>query len=265
MSSINSPSSATRRRPVASGVGAEADRVRLDTAERGLAVLLAVSQGLAGWETFEHGSEQLLRDIAVALGQAAGALWLPHAGVLVARAFGSARRRDGATLKSALGPLRLAPGVGLAGSAWERRAPIHSAALRAEEPARDTQPVARILRASVALPALADEEVLGVIELYTTSQEELSEQLTNVLSAAGHLLGMFFSRRRGELKLSPLTPRELEVLTLMAHGLTVRAAAERLSISPATVKTHLEHIYNKLGASERTSAVAVALRSGLIE
>jgi DNA-binding CsgD family transcriptional regulator len=265
MSSNKSPSTVTRRRAVAPGVGADDDGARLDTAERGVAVLLAVSQALATWETFEQGSERLLRDIAVALGQAAGTLWLPQAGVLVARAFGSVRRRDGARLKSALGPLRLAPGIGLPGSAWERRAPIRPAVLRAEEPARDTQPVAGILRASVALPAITGQEVLGVIELYTTSQEELSEHLTNVLSAAGQLLGMFFSRRRGELKLSPLTPRELEVLTLMAHGLTVRVAAERLSISPATVKTHLEHIYNKLGVSERTSAVAVALRSGLIE
>src|ERR1700694_3997838 len=118
MTSNKSPSTVTRRRMVPSGVEAEDQGARLDTAERGVAVLLAVSETLTAWETFEHGSERLLREIAVALGQAAGILWLPQAGVLVPRAFGSARRRDGVALRTALGPLRLAPGSGLPGTAW---------------------------------------------------------------------------------------------------------------------------------------------------
>ncbi|MGO9490270.1 MAG: LuxR C-terminal-related transcriptional regulator [Solirubrobacteraceae bacterium] len=245
---------------------AEDDRARrLESAERGLAVMLAVSHALTGWERFEDGSELLLREIAIALGQAAGILWLPEAGMLVPRAFGSPRRGDGVALWGALAALRLAPGRGLPGRAWEQGAPVRHDGDGPQDSALEPTAVAGALRASLALPALAGEEVLGVIELYGAPQEKLGNGLTDVLSAAGRQLGIFFSRRRGELNLSPLTPRELEVLTLMARGLTVRRAAEELSISPATVKTHLEHIYSKLGVCERTSAVAQALRSGLIE
>jgi DNA-binding NarL/FixJ family response regulator len=78
------------------------------------------------------------------------------------------------------------------------------------------------------------------------------------------VLGAAFARRRGELKLSPLTARELEILMLAADGLTGRRIAELLEISPATVKTHFEHIFRKLDVGDRTSAVARAIRGGLI-
>ncbi|MDX6582993.1 MAG: two-component system, NarL family, nitrate/nitrite response regulator NarL [Solirubrobacterales bacterium] len=64
---------------------------------------------------------------------------------------------------------------------------------------------------------------------------------------------------------SPLTPRELEVLQLAAEGLSGPSAAERLGLSPATVKTHLSNIYAKLGVSGRAAAVASGMRLGLIE
>lgn len=62
----------------------------------------------------------------------------------------------------------------------------------------------------------------------------------------------------------PPSERELEVLALVARGLTNRAIGRQLAISEATVKTHLVHLYGKLGVSDRTSAVAVALERGLI-
>ena len=62
-----------------------------------------------------------------------------------------------------------------------------------------------------------------------------------------------------------LTAREVEVLQLLAFGHTNKDIAERLFISPDTVKTHLEHIFEKLGTSDRTAAVAEALRRHLIE
>jgi DNA-binding NarL/FixJ family response regulator len=62
-----------------------------------------------------------------------------------------------------------------------------------------------------------------------------------------------------------LTEREVEILQLLAFGHTNRDIAEKLFISPDTVKTHLEHIYQKLGANDRTAAVAEALRRRLIE
>jgi DNA-binding NarL/FixJ family response regulator len=62
----------------------------------------------------------------------------------------------------------------------------------------------------------------------------------------------------------PLSQRELEVLELVAAGTTNREAAARLFISEATVKTHLLHIYTKLGVGDRAAAVAEAFNRGLL-
>jgi DNA-binding NarL/FixJ family response regulator len=62
-----------------------------------------------------------------------------------------------------------------------------------------------------------------------------------------------------------LTPRETEILQLIAKGLSNRDAAESLGLSRATIRTHLEHIYAKLDVSNRTEAVTEAIRRGLIE
>jgi DNA-binding CsgD family transcriptional regulator len=61
-----------------------------------------------------------------------------------------------------------------------------------------------------------------------------------------------------------LTPRELEILSLAADGHTGPAIAAALVVSPATVKTHFQHIYAKLDVSDRAAAVAKAMRLGLI-
>jgi DNA-binding NarL/FixJ family response regulator len=68
----------------------------------------------------------------------------------------------------------------------------------------------------------------------------------------------------GYVEAPTLTPRELEVLELVSHGLTVAEVAEHLVLSIATVKTHLKNVYPKLGANDRAAAVATALRHGLI-
>jgi DNA-binding NarL/FixJ family response regulator len=62
----------------------------------------------------------------------------------------------------------------------------------------------------------------------------------------------------------PLTPREIQVLELLAEGLANKAIAERLGISDQTVKFHVASIYGKLGAANRTDAVRRAVRRGLI-
>ncbi|MGI5165271.1 response regulator [Spirillospora sp. CA-253888] len=61
-----------------------------------------------------------------------------------------------------------------------------------------------------------------------------------------------------------LTPRELEVLQLVAEGMSNRQISKRLFLSETTIKTHLVHIYAKLGVDSRTAAVAAATRRGLI-
>ena len=61
-----------------------------------------------------------------------------------------------------------------------------------------------------------------------------------------------------------LTARELEVLELLAEGIANKEIANQLIVSEATVKTHLVHIFAKLGVDTRTAAVAVAVERGLI-
>jgi DNA-binding CsgD family transcriptional regulator len=62
----------------------------------------------------------------------------------------------------------------------------------------------------------------------------------------------------------PLTPREVQVLELLAEGLPNKSIAERLGISDQTVKFHVASISGKLGAANRTDAVRRAVRRGLI-
>lgn len=61
-----------------------------------------------------------------------------------------------------------------------------------------------------------------------------------------------------------LTRREVEVLGLMAEGLTNQEIADRIIVSPTTVKTHVQNILQKLGVSDRTQAAVYAVRCGLI-
>jgi len=62
-----------------------------------------------------------------------------------------------------------------------------------------------------------------------------------------------------------LTPREVEVLSQIAGGNRNRDIAEKLFITEETVKVHIKHIMEKLGASDRTQAVAIGVRRGIIE
>jgi DNA-binding NarL/FixJ family response regulator len=70
---------------------------------------------------------------------------------------------------------------------------------------------------------------------------------------------------RGEQSVSMLSAREVEVQQMIAYGSSYREVAEALHISPQTVKTYLERIFTKLGVSDRTRAVAVALKHGIVE
>jgi two-component system nitrate/nitrite response regulator NarL len=62
-----------------------------------------------------------------------------------------------------------------------------------------------------------------------------------------------------------LTPREHEILELIAAGKSLPAIGKQLYLSVTTVKTHVQHLYDKLGVSDRAAAVASAMRRGLIE
>ena len=65
-------------------------------------------------------------------------------------------------------------------------------------------------------------------------------------------------------RLRDLTPRESEILSLLAGGSNTRQIAERLVISEKTVKTHVQNILRKLGAASRLEAAAMAVRAGFV-
>ena len=75
------------------------------------------------------------------------------------------------------------------------------------------------------------------------------------------LLGVAAPRRAAPSTL--LSPRELDVLRAIAHGASNKEAAQRLGISPATVRTHLEHVFEKLACSSRAAATLKGAALGL--
>jgi DNA-binding CsgD family transcriptional regulator len=87
-----------------------------------------------------------------------------------------------------------------------------------------------------------------------------AEAANAVLAAAGHRVR---SRRRGWP--AGLTEREVEVLRLVARGLSNREMAQRLGLSERTVHHHIQHIYDKLGVSTRAAATLYAMQHNLLE
>jgi DNA-binding CsgD family transcriptional regulator len=73
-----------------------------------------------------------------------------------------------------------------------------------------------------------------------------------------------FSASAESIERLGLTPRELEILGLIADGLSTREIAERLFVSENTVKTHSSRLFAKLGARRRTQAVQIAREAGLV-
>jgi DNA-binding CsgD family transcriptional regulator len=74
------------------------------------------------------------------------------------------------------------------------------------------------------------------------------------------------SRERAPVSSPPsVTSRQVEVLNLASHGLTSSEIAEQLGVGATTIKTHFENIFTRLGVSDRSAAVAMALRHGIID
>ena len=246
-------------------VGSVRDVTEERRAERELAAHLAVSEALAVWDSLEPGGERLLRDLAAALEFAVGALWLPRGSVLVARLFCTTGSVTVPEYERVTRQLQLPMGLGFPGQAWERREPVDSVALAGDRFVRRDAAARDGLSAGVAIPALSGEEVVAVVELCSQEPVELTDRLMRLLTGVGYELGTFLSRRRGELNPPPLSPRQLEILQLVARGVSARDIAEQLVISPSTVKRHFEHVYERLGVSSRAAAVAQAMRDGLIQ
>jgi HD-GYP domain-containing protein (c-di-GMP phosphodiesterase class II) len=137
---------------------------------------------------------------------------------------------------------------GLVGHEISRPARILAAA-DAYQAMREPRPYRAVLSAAEAAIQLRADVRAGRLDA------EVSEA---VLSAAGHRVQR---RREGP---AGLTAREIEVLRLLARGLSNKAIGEQLVISPKTAGKHVEHIYTKIGASNRAAAGLFAMRHGLL-
>ena len=110
------------------------------------------------------------------------------------------------------------------------------------------------------LKDLGAEEFLDLLDGLRRGEAAITRRMTTRLVA-----GIASAAREPPEQPDPLTPRETEILRLVAEGLSNRAAARTLSISENTVKYHMRNILQKLGAQNRTEAVTSALAAGLFD
>jgi HD-GYP domain-containing protein (c-di-GMP phosphodiesterase class II) len=137
---------------------------------------------------------------------------------------------------------------GLAGNAISRPARIVAAA-DAYQAMREPRPYR---------PARTADEASAQLRAEVEAARLDAEAVEAVLAAAGHRVAL---RRPGP---AGLTQREIEVLRLLARGLSNKQIADRLVISPKTVANHVEHIYAKIDASTRAAASLFAVQHGLL-
>ncbi len=139
------------------------------------------------------------------------------------------------------------------------------------EAIRDQNPMAHIL---VLTTYDSDADILRAIEagatgylLKDTPREELFRAIRSAsigdATLAPTVAARIMTRMRSPAE-ENLSAREIEVLELVAKGNGNKEIGTILHISTATVKTHLIHIYNKLGVDDRTSAVTTAIERGII-
>jgi DNA-binding CsgD family transcriptional regulator len=132
----------------------------------------------------------------------------------------------------------------------------------------DIAPSARLLAAADAYQAMCEprphrparprDEIVDELRTEVKSRRLDDDAVRAVLAAAGHRVPR---RREGP---AGLTGREVEVLRLAARGMTNKDIAAVLVISPKTVANHIEHIYTKIGASNRAMASLFAMKNGLL-
>ncbi len=111
------------------------------------------------------------------------------------------------------------------------------------------------------------DELVNVIRRVARGEHPINESLTTRPRIAEQVLHQFQElswRNEAEGFISPLTPREREILNYIAQGYLNKQIAAELNISEQTIKNHVTSILRKLNANARTEAVVVAIKQGLI-
>ena len=140
--------------------------------------------------------------------------------------------------------------------------------------ARDGLSTHVLLPSATEDPATVYEALAAGAAGYLTKESDRDEIVAAVISCAsgaGYVPTQIASglalevrqRARGDATL--LSPREGEIIKLIADGLSVPDIAARLHLAPTTVRTHVQRLYEKLGVSDRAAAVAEAMRRRLVE
>ena len=130
----------------------------------------------------------------------------------------------------------------------------------------DSREALRALRAGARAVLTFDapgDEILAVVQAAAAGLVVLPRELAADVLAPDDSEGAVRTHHANTLT-APLTPREREVLALLAEGLANKAIAPRLGITEHTVKAHVAAIYDKLHAGNRAEAVVAAARQGLL-
>ena len=117
-----------------------------------------------------------------------------------------------------------------------------------------------------------DEDIYRAIQagaegylLKNTSQREMSDAIHAVCAGNRYIPRSIASRLAERMTRSDLTPRELEILKILAKGLTNKQIGHALGISDNTVRNHINSIIEKLEVSDRTEATKTAIQRGIID
>ncbi|MFN8073647.1 MAG: response regulator transcription factor [Mycobacterium sp.] len=140
--------------------------------------------------------------------------------------------------------------------------------------ARDGLPTRVLLLSATEDPATVYEALAAGAAGYMTKESDRDDIIAAVVGCAkgrgyvpphlaGGLAAEMHQRSRGEATL--LSPREAEVIQMMAKGMSVPDIAASLHLAPTTIRTHVQRLYEKLGVSDRGAAVAEAMRRRLVE
>ena len=236
-----------------------------ESAEREVAAHVAVAEALATRDGAGNGFARVLADLAETLDCQAVVLWVPRGDRLRPRVFWHGETEHLGEFKVMTLTSRLPRGVEVPGQAWQQLEPSGRTHTDGLAVPRWRAAMAAGFREAIAFPAIWADEPIAVIELVSRQELELTPQLKRSLAAIGYVLGLFLARRRGMLDEQVITDRQIEIIKLAAQGLSARQIAERLVVSPSTVETHFENIYDRLGVKHRAAAVAAAMRLGLVD
>lgn len=254
--------------------------------------LLAIADMIDMRMPFTHGHSRAVAELAAAAAKRAGLaeaeqrmlLWsglihdigeliVPVATWMRAGPL-SARERDAAQLHPYYGERALMAfgpaGGGMAALVLRHHERLDGSGYHRRVTAADLSPAARILAAAEACQTAREERphrhALGAEAAAARLRSEARgghlcpAAVEAVLGAAGQP-----SRRSAPKPLAGMTAREVEVLRLVAAGLTAKEMARRLDLSPKTVDHHIQSVYGKIGVATRAAAALYAVENGLLK